>query len=418
MRRGTISVAIGLALIAAAWARGQGPPQNAAKVETSPLELTPPERYHVASALEPIREVDLMATSDGVVRSVALAVGSTVREGQEIVQLDRTEASARLKIAQANVKEMQAEAEAAKADTAKKSAAAVAGARLEAAQARAELAQLDVDRCTIRAPFSGRLLALSVSPGQYVAKGTTIAELADTASLRVLVPLNRSEATVNGNANLTIEGRPVPGKIQAVLPLNHDFAPLRDLAAPLAAAWVTVENTRGAYEPGQRARTNILPVAPLAVVPSRSVHGSSGESKGASIVQVVRNEYVTNVPVTVLGDVGPERTQVSGPFRPADVLIVESSPPLAANTLIRFNGQGAANRPVESVAPSPNTPSEVADINPPNGVAPIGAGSPPPAAPRGAPRPNAGRSPAIPGPAANAPSTKPAAKKASDVVPF
>ena len=32
------------------------------------------------------------------------------------------------------------------------------------------------------------------------------------------------------------------------------------------------------------------------------------------MVQVIRNEYVTNVPVHVLGDTGPERVQISGAF--------------------------------------------------------------------------------------------------------
>ena len=58
--------------------------------------------------LEPIRRVALMVPADGIVQSVAVPVGATVREGQEVVQLDRAAAAARLKIAQAGVKEVQA----------------------------------------------------------------------------------------------------------------------------------------------------------------------------------------------------------------------------------------------------------------------------------------------------------------------
>src|SRR5208337_2329087 len=67
----------------------------------------------------------------------------------------------------------------------------VYAAQFEAAQAKAELAQLELDRLTLRAPFAGRITALPVSSGQYVLKGTVIAELADVTSLKSLVPVDR-----------------------------------------------------------------------------------------------------------------------------------------------------------------------------------------------------------------------------------
>ena len=45
------------------------------------------------------------------------------------------------------------------------------------------------------------------------------------------------------------------------------------------------------------------------------------------MVQVIRNEYVTNIPVRVLGGLGPDRVQVSGLFRHGDALIVGSIGP-------------------------------------------------------------------------------------------
>ena len=99
----------------------------------------------------------IAAPCDGIVRSLELPVGSSVRDRQEIAQLDRNEALARVKIAEANVKEMKAAIKGA-------ANSAVAGAKLEAAQARAELANLDLDRCTLRAPFAGRLLDVASAP--------------------------------------------------------------------------------------------------------------------------------------------------------------------------------------------------------------------------------------------------------------
>jgi multidrug resistance efflux pump len=73
----------------------------------------------------------------------------------------------------------------------------MAEARLDAARARAELAGLDLERCILRAPFAGRLLAAPVDTGQFVAKGTTVAELADVSRLRVLVPVDRTATAVD-----------------------------------------------------------------------------------------------------------------------------------------------------------------------------------------------------------------------------
>jgi multidrug efflux pump subunit AcrA (membrane-fusion protein) len=379
--RAIAAVGAGLMAVAALAAWGQGtkheaPGHTTARVETAPLELTPPDRYNLPLVLEPTRRVAVMATADGVVRSLVVPLGAMVRENQEIIQLDRGEAAARLKIAQAEVKEMQAMPTGKSANE-----SSIAQARVEAAQGRADLAQLELDRCTLRAPFSGRVLNYLVSPGQYVTKGTTLADLADVSSLRVLVPVERNAVKEGGSLELVIEGKGVNGKVQTMLPLPDTFAPLRELATPWAAAWVTFANADGkAHEPGQRVRDPFLPTAPIAVVPSRAVRDSE-ESAAATSVQVVRSEYVTSVPVRLLGPAGPERMQVSGPFRPADLAIVESTVPLVAGTLIRFASSG--DGPVEGVAPKQGLPGVVADLEPPVGsaapgspgsrIAPIGA---------------------------------------------
>jgi RND family efflux transporter MFP subunit len=372
--------AVVVAVVGGSWAQNSSSGSSStttARVETAPLELTPPDRYQIPVVLEPTRRVAIMATSDGILRSISVPVGSTVREGQDIADLDRAEAKAKLKIAEAAVKEMQAEVDAAKSQTSKSSSAeSIANARLDAAKARAELAQLEIDRCTLRAPFAGRVLSASVSPGQYVSKGTTIAELVDTSYLKVLVPVDRTMVKSGSTLELFCEGKTVTGKIQALLPLSEAFAALRELATPWTAAWLSVANSDGALEPGLRVRGPSLPSAPVATVASRSVHNAA--SAGGGNVQVVRGDYVTNIPVTVLGSTGPERTQVTGPFRPSDLLIVESSVPLAAGTFLRFEVEGTSgNRPVEGSTPKPGESGAMANITPPSGagghVAPIGS---------------------------------------------
>jgi multidrug efflux pump subunit AcrA (membrane-fusion protein) len=352
--------ALGICLVGTTLSWAQTLPTSAT-IESIPLELTMPENYHVTSVLEPVRRVSLVAPSDGIVRGLDTPLGAAVRALQEIAQLDRAEASAKLKMAQAEVKEKQALLRS------NKNYEEIYKAQLEAAEAKAELAQLELDRLTLRAPFAGRIVRVAVSSGQFVLKGTVIAELADVTSLKSLVPVDRRTVSEGSEAKVFVEEQERTAKIQSIMPLPESYATLRDLAAPFASAWVLVSNAKGDLAAGLRVRSATLPVTPLATVPKDSVkpvEGSTGS--GGSIVQVLRNEYVTNVPVDVLGKVGPERVQVTGSLRSTDSLIVSSSVPLLAGTLVRFS-QGAGGG-IEGTTPNPAKQGAEAGITPPAGA--------------------------------------------------
>lgn len=318
-----------------AWAQGL---PTSARIETVPIELTMPERYQVSEVLEPIRRIAIVAPADGVIESLGARLGSTVRSMQELVALDRREASARLKAAQAEIKEKEALL------GSDPKLQGVYKAQLEAAQARAELAQLALEHCTLRAPFAGRVVDLLVTEGQFVLKGTTILELADVSSLKVLQPVDRRHVSAGSSLAVQVEDKEVAGKVQAILPLPDDYLVLRELVTPLAAATVILPNPRGELEIGLRVRTGSIPSTPVAVIPKRSVKQDNPRSSENSVVQVIRNEFesnlpvqiVTNVLVSVLGEAGPDRIQVTGRFRPTDSLVVATSSPLLAGTMVKF----------------------------------------------------------------------------------
>ena len=413
----TLTLVIGLGVIASlispSW--GQTPPTSA-KVDTLPLELTPPQRYQIFSILEPIRRVTLVASADGVVRSQAAQAGASVREGQEVAVMDRAESSARVKIALAEVKEVQNDLDLAKATVGAgttamdKATVGRAMARLEGAQGRAEIAQLAFEHCALRAPFSGKILESYVSEGQFVAKGTVLAELADVTSLRAVVPVDRASASIGSSVTVLVEGQRVQGKIQAVLPLPESFGILRELTSPLAAAALVLSNTNGTLEPGQRVLSPATPNAPIVQVPAGAIKSQDIKTKeksvdSASTVQVIRNEYVTNIKVRVLGQAGPDRVQVTGPFRQTDALIVSSSVPLIAGTLLRFHGSSTSV--LEGTSPNPVDSGAAVELTPPgvgNRTTPIGA--PGSALPKSR---TTGTAPAT---------TKPATKPSENSVPF
>jgi multidrug efflux pump subunit AcrA (membrane-fusion protein) len=393
MRVKGLSRGFALSLVWAGLACGQTVP-TAARIEAIPLELTMPERYQVAEVLEPIRRVTLIAPADGMIRSMEVRLGGMVRESQEVAQLDRTEASARLKMARAELKEKQAQA------NSTKPVSEVNEAQLEAALARVELAQLQLDRCTLHAPFTGRVSALPVCSGQYVMKGAAIAELADVTSFKTLQPVDRRSVAAGSSLTVQIEGREVSGKVQAVLPLPATFTTLRELATPFAAALVVVANTKGEFEPGLRVQSSSIPTAPIATIPKRAFKSEDGRGSEAVMIQVIRNEYVANVSVRVLGDTGPDRVQISAALRASDALIVSSSVPLLPGTLVRF-GDGATNRAADGTPAGALTGGAEAGITSPS-------------VPRG--RPGTGSSTP---PRSNAPSQRPPTRPASSgAAPF
>ena len=128
MRYRALATATGIACVLGAAALGQGPqapagnlavkaPAQQATVETANLALVYPDRYAVPVVLEPNRKVFLMAPADGMLIDMTATVGSMVRASQVVAQLDRAEAAAKVKFADANVKEAQAELARAKGDS-------------------------------------------------------------------------------------------------------------------------------------------------------------------------------------------------------------------------------------------------------------------------------------------------------------
>jgi RND family efflux transporter MFP subunit len=65
---------------------------------------------------------------------------------------------------------------------------------LASARARMDLARANLDRCAMKAPFSGRIKAVSLEKGQFVSPGQQVLTLADDSTLEIRVPLDSRDA--------------------------------------------------------------------------------------------------------------------------------------------------------------------------------------------------------------------------------
>ena len=204
--------------------------------------------------------------------------------------------------AQAEVKEKQAELELAKNSP----NSSLCQARLEAAQGR--LTSPSLPSTAVRSVPRSRgtiFFHAFVSEGQFVTRGTVLAELADVTSLKSMIVLSLAEAKLwgaGGGGRRRSAGH--PARVNAVSPLSDSMATLRELAIPMVAASVVVSNVSGEFEPGQKTHGLTVPDAPITLIPPSAIHAADNRAKektkaasagDAPTVQVIRNEYVTTI---------------------------------------------------------------------------------------------------------------------------
>lgn len=206
-----------------------------AKAELRDVPLT----LEVTGRTAAFESVTLKARVDGQVQAVPFAEGQPVRQGDVLIRLDPADLQARLRQAEANLARDQALAAKALADVERyaalkakgfvseekvgemRTAAAAIAATVRADQATADVARLQLDYATIRAPFAGIVGARLVYPGSTVkANDTALAVVNRVQPLTVgfAVPekhLPRLRAGMRGGkatlkAAISLPGDPAP----------------------------------------------------------------------------------------------------------------------------------------------------------------------------------------------------------------
>jgi RND family efflux transporter MFP subunit len=192
-------------------ARPSAPPVAAPVVEV--VEVQPRSvRLSVQGqgTVEPRTETDLVAEVPGRVVWVSprFAAGGFFRSDEPLLRIDDREHRNAVERALAAVERAESELALAEATAERRrslrdagassraaldeaeSRARVGAANLRDARAALDQAQHDLDRCTVRAPFEGRVRDTQVDVGEYLAPGTPVARLfaVDYAEVRLPIP--------------------------------------------------------------------------------------------------------------------------------------------------------------------------------------------------------------------------------------
>lgn len=316
-----------------------------AVIERMPLELRDPRTYQVPMHLQPVTSIQLVARLDGIINNVLVKPGERVTAQEEIVRMDSTIRQLELDRAQKAFQLAQLESNA----PAEEESGDVAAARLDIARLDLRLAEERLNETIIRATFDGTITDVHVISGQFVRAGDPLVTLADLTRFTVDVPISRREVSEGDEVEVRVEDRTVRGEVVQVLPLADRFETLRDLFPSIATARVSMGGGDSLAD-GQTVYSDMIPRHPVAEVPTAALlNTDDGQRK----VQVIREEYVRDVVVLLLGQNGEEHIFVSGRFGPADELVVEASEDLLDGTRIvpsteaetRPSGAGAGTRP-------------------------------------------------------------------------
>ena len=171
------------------------------------------------------RTVIVKAETDGVISQILVDNGARVERGETLMKLAIEERQARLLEAKSLQIERRTEYEA--AESLKKSGyqaetqLARARAALDAADAAVQVAELELKRTTVGAPFDGIINSRFVEMGDFVGRGDPLAELVDLDPIRVVAQvseryLGRIEVDKAGEVRLLGGGSLVPAKVTYV----------------------------------------------------------------------------------------------------------------------------------------------------------------------------------------------------------
>jgi RND family efflux transporter MFP subunit len=352
-------------VVVAALALTVEPPAHAQFGGPAPVRYTEAIQHPIRRAVEltgsvESRRASLVASEvAGVVVELSAREGDVVKKGQPLVRLRQQTTLLRLRAAEGELEEARARLKLAEAS--RRRAQELfddevisvqqlddAVSEYEARQGRVTQLEADVarlqdqlDRTTVRAPFSGIMVREHTAVGQWIDSGGAVAQLVDIQNLEVGLEVPEqyfSGLTAGGSVVVSfdaLDGLEVEGQVRAVIPSA-------DEQARTFPVKVEIANEGGRIGVGMLARTRV-PVGepqPATAVPKDAVV-SQGSQR---MVFVIDGENKAQIRAVEIGGAAGDWIAVLGGVQPGDRVITRGNERLGP-------GQEVVGEPIEYERP-------------------------------------------------------------------
>ncbi|MDP3915685.1 MAG: efflux RND transporter periplasmic adaptor subunit [Bacteroidota bacterium] len=172
--------------------------EQAINVQAITLKLESPENdISYTGTFEPNKETRISADIQGKINSVLVDIGSTVKKGQALIQLDNSLLKLQLQTVEIQIEGLEADV---KRYTILANADAIQGVQLEKTElalrsAKVQKATLaeQINKTTITAPFSGIVTAKLSEEGAFAAPGIPLLQITDISKLKFTVNIPENE---------------------------------------------------------------------------------------------------------------------------------------------------------------------------------------------------------------------------------
>lgn len=321
-------------------------PENITVVKAQEIRSGPA----ISGTLEPEEQATVRAEVAGAVLQTYAEQGQRVTSGQLLARIDDSAIRDQVLSARSAVTTAQNNADVAARQQARSEALVKAGAiaerdveltrnQLSAAQAqlanaRAMLAnaQKQLDKTSIRAPFTGIVSARQVSAGDVVQPGGALFTVVNPATMRLeaSVPADQlAEVHVGAPVEFTVNGYPGRHFTGRVTRIN----PVADPSTRQVRIIVSLPNEGGVLVGGLFADGNVssevrtAPVVPVAAVDERGLHPS---------VMLVKGGQVTKADVDLgIRDASAETVEIRSGVAPGDTVLLGAARGISPGTPIK-----------------------------------------------------------------------------------
>ena len=306
-----------------------------------------------------LRDAVIAAETSGKITSVAL-VGDSVQQGDILANIDQRNAQQRLAQSKAELARLESLHQYHKNYFARVNVdderlgipeigvaelrSNMETAQADVARAKSELiaAKTDLERTTIKAPFSGRVVSQSIQPGEFAQTGSPIVRLVDTQSLEVSaqVPAALVQPLAAGTAlDVTGFGKTVIAQLRALVPVGDEISRTMEVRIKLPNADFLV---------GSPVRVTLPTAEPKQVlaIPRDAII----LRPNSQYVFVVDEQNKAHRQEVELGFAQEDLIEVIGDLTTGDKVIVRGGERLRDGQSVRFDQSSASESPSISKA--------------------------------------------------------------------